>query len=486
MNNLLSRQRLPAEPRIIALGGGAGGTGRSTFACDLARLMVRRGRRVLLVDADVANPNLHVRLGVDPRAHIADRVLRDETALDSVIVPGGRNRPALLPLGLLLPRPFARPEWSASRLVAGLRAQRYDEIIVDLPATADPLWTTVFVLSDVPVLVAPTEAISLHGATRYARAALVYALLAHPDARDAEYELLRAVESLPIDADAETIRRTMAGDAATRLLDDTLSRLELYLVLAQTREPAERDLGHAFALALSYQLDVWPRYLGSLEHDERRWFHQRHEQRAAMGSDAAAETSCDGILQSLSDLAAFDAANPRAPRAKAVAPSDRLGVSVELDPVAMRQAYRRLWEGFRRESPLTASVLPRGIREKIIRELEDANRELQSAMAESAAVPRTVVERPRAAANPGERLRNARTSAGLSQRELSLQTKIGLRVLESIERFEVDDLPRPVYLRGYLREMSNALGLDPDSVMDEYLTAVSEARNARILTRSPS
>lgn len=44
---------------------GKGGSGKTTVAGTLARLLARDGRRVLAIDAD-PNPNLAVSLGIDP------------------------------------------------------------------------------------------------------------------------------------------------------------------------------------------------------------------------------------------------------------------------------------------------------------------------------------------------------------------------------------------------------------------------------------
>jgi CO dehydrogenase maturation factor len=47
---------------------GKGGTGKTTIAGTLARLMARRGRQVWAIDAD-SNPNLAMTLGMPREAH---------------------------------------------------------------------------------------------------------------------------------------------------------------------------------------------------------------------------------------------------------------------------------------------------------------------------------------------------------------------------------------------------------------------------------
>ena len=488
VNNLTARKRLPADPRLIAFGGGAGGVGCSTLVCDLARLLVRRGRKVLCVDADVSNPSLHLRFGCD--ATVGPERWREDGEIRNHIVPADRGRPALLSIGAILARPFARPDFSATRLAATLRGLDFDDILLDLPADTDPLWTTLFVLSDIPILFAPTEPISLHAATRYLRSTLFYAILTHPDADRAEHELLRALDSVGHDASGEDFRVAMSSPKLRSIFESTLDRLEVYIVLAQTREQAERDLAHAISHAWSYVIGVWPRVLGSVDHDERRWFQQRHEVKGVgITNEGAAETLCEELVKALLSIDELDTAQPRCRRELAHEGWERLGVSPSEPAPAMRQHYRRLWEGFRRESPLTLSLLNPPLRERIIHDLEDANQALQTWLVETRPAPsesQDVATPPKLSSRPGDPIRDARNRAGWSQRELSLHTKIGLRYLEAIERFEVDELPRPVYLRGYLREIALALELDGDRLMDDYLTAVSETRTSRILSRTGS
>lgn len=54
----------PVEPLRLAVAG-KGGSGKTTIAGTLARLLARRGRPVIAVDADT-NPNLATTLGLDP------------------------------------------------------------------------------------------------------------------------------------------------------------------------------------------------------------------------------------------------------------------------------------------------------------------------------------------------------------------------------------------------------------------------------------
>jgi len=67
----------------------------------------------------------------------------------------------------------------------------------------------------------------------------------------------------------------------------------------------------------------------------------------------------------------------------------------------------------------------------------------------------------------GEALRAARDARGLSLEEAAQDTRISLRFLEALEDEQFDELPAPVYVRGFTRSYANYLGIDPQPLIDE-------------------
>lgn len=72
---------------------GKGGTGKTTIAGTLARLIARRGRAVWAIDAD-SNPNLALTLGV-PRDRSAGLAPMPRTLLEEQIAADGTRRMVL-------------------------------------------------------------------------------------------------------------------------------------------------------------------------------------------------------------------------------------------------------------------------------------------------------------------------------------------------------------------------------------------------------
>ena len=61
--------------RVMAVTSGKGGVGKTTVAVNLALLLAERGRRTLIVDADLGLANVDVMLGIDPPRHIGHLLL---------------------------------------------------------------------------------------------------------------------------------------------------------------------------------------------------------------------------------------------------------------------------------------------------------------------------------------------------------------------------------------------------------------------------
>src|SRR5262245_39062255 len=92
-----------ADPRgaakVIAVGGGRGGVGKSLVAENLAIYLAQLGKSVILVDADPTGANMHAHFGLsaarqDPALDENDTLAVYERALVETQIPGLRLLPA--------------------------------------------------------------------------------------------------------------------------------------------------------------------------------------------------------------------------------------------------------------------------------------------------------------------------------------------------------------------------------------------------------
>lgn len=68
----------------------------------------------------------------------------------------------------------------------------------------------------------------------------------------------------------------------------------------------------------------------------------------------------------------------------------------------------------------------------------------------------------------GHILREARETKGYTLREVQDKTRINSRFLEALEMGDFDRLPTPTHVRGFLRNYSRFLGLDPEPLLERY------------------
>src|SRR6056297_3697946 len=127
-------QEGPMKPagvrRIIGIGSGKGGVGKSTVASNLAVALARQGRRVGLLDADIYGPSQPRMMGVNKRPSSPD---------GKTIIPLHSHGVTLMSLGFMLPEDQA-VVWRGAMLIGALQQMLtqvewgdLDVLIVDLP-----------------------------------------------------------------------------------------------------------------------------------------------------------------------------------------------------------------------------------------------------------------------------------------------------------------------------------------------------------------
>lgn len=116
--------------KVIMVSSALGQEGKTTVASQLAVSFARAGRRTLLIDGDVRNPQQHVVLGMPMSKGLAD-LLRSDVTLDDVLKPTPAEGLWVLPAGY---RDVNTDQYLASPVVGRMFQElrnRFDVIIVD-------------------------------------------------------------------------------------------------------------------------------------------------------------------------------------------------------------------------------------------------------------------------------------------------------------------------------------------------------------------
>src|SRR5215831_5841677 len=83
----------------------------------------------------------------------------------------------------------------------------------------------------------------------------------------------------------------------------------------------------------------------------------------------------------------------------------------------------------------------------------------------------------------GNSLREARLRQQLDFAELEQQTKIRSKYLQALEDEQFDVLPAPTYVKGFLRNYADALGLEASCTSTSTTRASSPARRTCLCVR---
>ena len=152
--------QLAAGAVVLAITSGKGGVGKTFFSANLACALAKRGRRVLVIDADLGLANLDVVLNLHPKVTLND-VLAGTATAQSAIVQALPNTAASFSVMLAGSgkaeftqlTPMVR--WRFSAVIDELKPH-YDVILLDTGAgISDMVLFTVSLASEVLVVATP-------------------------------------------------------------------------------------------------------------------------------------------------------------------------------------------------------------------------------------------------------------------------------------------------------------------------------------------
>ena len=293
--------------RVIAVGGGKGGIGKSLVSANLGIALAGRGAKVVLVDADLGGANLHTCLGLpQPTVSLSDFINHRVARLDDVRVE--TSVPGLwLIAGAQDGLDAANPKHAQkSRLLRHVRALDVDYVILDLGAGTTINVLDFFLAADLGLVVLLPEPTSIENAYRFIKAAFFRRMqgLDDPGLAEAMSRVLSGKDPgarTPWDLAA---RLRLADPAAATRLELTLSGFYPWLVVNQARTRNDHDMGPVVAAAWKKFFGLELGYLGAVAHDDSVWQAVRARQALLTAAPDCAASS--GLLRVAENLLALD------------------------------------------------------------------------------------------------------------------------------------------------------------------------------------
>lgn len=502
------------RPRqVIAVGGGRSGVGKTLLSVNLAVYLAQLGRNVVLCDVDHFGSGLHTMLGVEkPPMDLMQRLREGSSEPPTTSVPGLKLMPIAYDPWKMTPKRLSR----MSHYMALVDRLEADFVVLNLGASMTPPILDLFFESDHQICVAAPEPPAIEATYRFCRA-----LFARRVKRMMMRERfrLRIVERAlaklpPLPTPRELVSEIAKFDQSVANVAATaLAELHPGLVIGKARLRADYDLGPAMASLSERYLGVALDYLGYVEQDDAVWLTARR--RRPLLIDAPTSKSARNIERVARRLLALMAQSKKSSRE--VEPVDAtslnapltlykvLGVDRSASDDEIRKAFKLQRSIFQEDSlPVISLVDQRRLEEEQarIREAYDTLLDPTRRRAYDMSVfpddpPASLEPERRPSASEAELaelqaelareitpetqftgalVKKAREAQGIGIQDIANITKISPMHLRAIEAEDIDALPAPVYVRGFLQQIAKALSLDPTQVTKTYLKRVRTAR----------
>jgi flagellar biosynthesis protein FlhG len=262
-----------AQPgRVVSVGGGKGGVGKSVVAANLAVAMAQDGARVMLVDADLGAATLHTLFGIGRPGPgleaFLDGSLPDlaaaalETGVPGLrLVPGSGGV-----VGAANPPPSRK-----QKLIRHLRALDADVVVVDVGAGLGLNALDLFDVADLRLVVMSPQLTSAQNAYAFLKGAVFRELRRIAAATGQQARIDEAAEGAdPTGNTAQLLARLAAEDAPlAEALQAGLAGFGARLLGNQVFEPREANVVYALSRMARDFLGLEAPVLGSLRASRR-------------------------------------------------------------------------------------------------------------------------------------------------------------------------------------------------------------------------
>lgn len=261
-------------PKVWAIGGGKGGVGKSVVTANMAMSLARRGRRCVIVDADLGGANLHTLVGLSsPRRGLSDLFRREVASLSELLLPTPHENLHLIS-GAKALLDMANPAHAQkTKLIRQIMTLDVDHVLIDLGAGTSFNMLDFFLAGHERLMVVAPTPTSVENAYHFLKAVFYRHLRCTIQKAGVRHAIDRALD--------EKVRRgirspkelvAQVGDLypqAAPALNKAMADFVPRLIVNQVRRPQDRDLGHRMATVCSDFFGVKVDCLGHILDDER-------------------------------------------------------------------------------------------------------------------------------------------------------------------------------------------------------------------------
>ncbi|MEI8346141.1 MAG: P-loop NTPase [Pseudomonadota bacterium] len=164
------------KQRIVAVGGGKGGVGKTLFSINLSLALSKRDQSVLVFDGDLGNANCHTLLGITKVEKSLDEYFKDNIPLNETIVATVYPNLSLICGASNSVNSFINDVDVQKRLKKDILNLDYDYIIIDLGAGIGDETIELYNLAQEKIIVLTPQLTSLQNAYSFVKASYMFGL----------------------------------------------------------------------------------------------------------------------------------------------------------------------------------------------------------------------------------------------------------------------------------------------------------------------
>lgn len=261
------------KSRLIAVGAGKGGVGKTFVASSIAITMAKLGKSTLIIDCDFAGANIHTTLGAQISETTVLAYFNKEQALANIIQP--TSIPKLS---------FIHGVWNdwaptdvsietAQQLMTDLKELPFDNIVIDLGPGATPANLEIFRNADEKILVSSAEPTSLEKSYRFIEAYVV-SQLELAGTKDAIIKLRNDLKKYRQRNKKNHFSfRNYLTEMTGFTFDhfESLNQTPVRLILNGTRSHQDQQLGYSIKSVCNKYFDLSINYTGYIDYDNAVW-----------------------------------------------------------------------------------------------------------------------------------------------------------------------------------------------------------------------
>jgi flagellar biosynthesis protein FlhG len=263
-------------PKIVAIGGGKGGVGKSTISTLLAFWLARIGKKTVLMDVDLGGANIHTLMGIkSPPRTLNDYITRRYDNLENICIDTEvENLRLICGAGDILS--LANPHVSQKeKIIQNIYKLNAEYVVLDLGAGTSFNVLDFFIIADRKIVVVMPQPISIQNAYAFIRNA-VYRKMSR---LSSQQPILQSLIKTAMDTENELQLRTIRdllqaiedtkGEEVANSLKKEIEDIKPEIITNMVINPQDKKAGKIIQIVAEKYMMIHPTDLGAIVYDKQ-------------------------------------------------------------------------------------------------------------------------------------------------------------------------------------------------------------------------